>query len=361
MMFDPASVEAERIKEEDADYENVRVRFIGQLARSRVTMQIDVGKLKASTLEADREMPADFFSDIKDRGGLSPDRQTQQAIRVIGYVRGMGHKLYELDVRLREIEPPIWRTVEVPGAWSLEDVHFAIQVAMGWMNSHLHQFKIGDKHYGMADVDDTGDLEFEDEREYRLQDLVDSGGSFVYEYDFGDGWEHEVTVKKVTTVPKPARGRCVAGARACPPEDCGGSSGYDNLLEALANPSHEEHESSMTWSNGFNAEHFALPKHGMDLREEMDHLKAFADDDEPFEESSAESGGGPMMDLPKQLVRTVLALAPMQRASLGALIAGSLASELVEVRHVAGELVTAMQKRDKKKAKAPKHRKTARS
>jgi len=64
----------------------------------------------------------------------------------------MSHKLFELDVKLQEIEPPIWRTIEVPGAWSLEDVHFAIQVAMGWTNSHLHQFKIGDKHYGMARV-----------------------------------------------------------------------------------------------------------------------------------------------------------------------------------------------------------------
>jgi hypothetical protein len=270
----------------------------------------------------------------------------------------MGHKLYELDVRLQEIEPPIWRTIEIPGAWSLEDVHFAIQVAMGWTNSHLHQFKIGDKHYGMAEVDDTGDLEFEDERKYRLQDLIDSGGSFVYEYDFGDSWEHDVTVKKVTTVARPARGRCVAGARACPPEDCGGSIGYDNLLEALADPSHEEHESSVTWSNNFKAERFVLPKHGLDLREEMENLKALADD--PSEEYDLAPDDGPMMDLPKQLVQTVLSLDPMQRASLTALIAGSLATELVEVRHATGQLVSAMQERDKK-TNARKHRRSPRS
>jgi hypothetical protein len=272
----------------------------------------------------------------------------------------MGHKLYELDVRLQEIEPPIWRTLEVPGAWSLEDVHFAIQVAMGWTNSHLHQFKIGDKFYGMADVDDTGDLELEDEREYRLQDLIERGGSFVYEYDFGDSWEHDVTVKKVTTVPKPPRGRCVAGARACPPEDCGGSIGYDNLLVALANPSHEEHEASVIWSNDFKAERFVLPKHGLDLREEMENLKALADGDDLFEEYGLESDDGAMMDLPEQLVQAVLSLDPMQRAALGALIAGSLATELVEVRHAAGQLATAMQERDKKKS-ARKHRRSARS
>lgn len=272
----------------------------------------------------------------------------------------MSHKLFELDVRLQEIEPPIWRTIEVPGAWSLEDVHFAIQVAMGWTNSHLHQFKIGDKHYGMADVDDTGDLDFEDEREYRLQDLVESGGSFVYEYDFGDSWEHDVTVKKITTVPKPARGRCIAGARACPPEDCGGSSGYENLLEALANSDHEEHESSVTWSNGFKPERFELPKNGVDLREEMENLKALANSGDPFEEYDIDADDGPIIDLPKPLVQAVLALDPMQRASLGALIAGSLATELVEVRHVAGQLVTAMKDRDKKK-NVRTHRKRARS
>jgi hypothetical protein len=265
----------------------------------------------------------------------------------------MGHELYELDVRLQEIEPAIWRTIEVPGAWSLEDVHFAIQVAMGWTNSHLHQFKIGDTCYGMADLDGADELELEDEREYCLQDLVERGDSFVYEYDFGDGWEHDVTVKKITTVPKLARGRCIAGARACPPEDCGGSSGYENLLEALANPDHEEHESSMTWSNGFKAERFELPKHGLDLREQMEELKALAEGD-------GDAIDGPIVSLPEALVDTVLALEPMHRASLAALIAGSLATELVEVRHVAGQLVTAMKDRDKKKS-ARSHRKRARS
>jgi Plasmid pRiA4b ORF-3-like protein len=272
----------------------------------------------------------------------------------------MSHTLFELDVRLREIEPPIWRTVEVPGAWSLEDVHFALQVAMGWTNSHLHQFKIGDKSYGMADIDDSDDLDFEDEREYRLQDLVHHGGSFVYEYDFGDGWEHDVTVKKVTTVSKPPRPRCVAGARACPPEDCGGFSGYANLLEALADPRHEEHESSVTWSNDFKPERFALPKHGLDLREEMETLRAAADGEDPFEPHDIDPDDDPLLDLPKPLVEAVLALEPMQRASLGALIAGSLANELVEVTQAAGQLMGALQERDKKQG-ARAHRKRARS
>ncbi len=99
----------------------------------------------------------------------------------------MSHKLFELDVRLREIDPPIWRTIEVAGDSSLEDVHFAIQVAMGWTNSHLHQFEIDDVHYGMVSLDEADNLE--DEREHCLEDLAQRGSSFVYEYDFGDGWE----------------------------------------------------------------------------------------------------------------------------------------------------------------------------
>lgn len=254
----------------------------------------------------------------------------------------MAHTLYELDVRLREIEPAIWRTIEMPGVSSLEDVHFAIQVAMGWTNSHLHQFVIGETSYGMADVDGAEDLELEDERQFRLQDLVRNGRTFVYEYDFGDGWEHGVTVNKVTTQAKPPKPRCIGGARACPPEDCGGSGGYANLLEALRDPKHEEHESSVTWSNNFQPERFAIPKTGLDLQKAMNELKVMADGDDQIDGDDEEALG-----LPKPLVEAVLALEPMQRASLGALIAGSLANELVEVRTVAGQLVDALKKQHK--------------
>jgi hypothetical protein len=251
----------------------------------------------------------------------------------------MAHTLYELDVRLREIEPAIWRTIEISGASSLEDVHFAIQVAMGWTNSHLHQFGIDETSYGMVDVDGAEDLELEDEREFQLQDLVERGDTFVYQYDFGDGWEHEVTVKKVATQAKPPKPRCIGGARACPPEDCGGSGGYADLLEALRDPKHEDHESSVTWSNNFQPERFAIPKTGLDLQESMTELKVIADRDDPIDgDTEAE------LPLPESLVGAVLALKPMQRASLGAMIAGSLARELVEVRTVAGQLVDALNK-----------------
>jgi hypothetical protein len=249
----------------------------------------------------------------------------------------MPKSLYELDVRLKEIEPPIWRTIEIAGFATLEDVHFAIQVAMGWTNSHLHQFLIDGVSYGMADTDDAGDLELEDERRFRLEGLADRGDSFVYEYDFGDGWEHEITVKKITTVSKAPRARCTGGARACPPEDCGGTGGYADLLIALADPSNEDHRDSVIWAGDFQPERFALPKAGLDLTREMKQLKKLAD------EGGEEPGGpGPEIGLPSQLVEAVLALEPLHRASLAALIAGSLANELLEVRAAAGSLIDSL-------------------
>jgi Plasmid pRiA4b ORF-3-like protein len=231
----------------------------------------------------------------------------------------MSHELFELDVRLCDIEPPIWRTVELAGASSLEDVHFALQIAMGWTNSHLHQFQIGTTLYGMTGVEEF-EIKIEDEREYRLQDLVQSGDSFIYEYDLGDDWAHTVTVNKVSTVAKPPRPRCVAGARACPPEHCGGPAGYADLLAALADPKRKEHE------------RFAVPK--SDLRKEMAELKSLADGDE-------DEVADPTA-LPRPLVDAVLALEPMQRASLAAVIAGSLANELLDARENVVALATAI-------------------
>lgn len=264
----------------------------------------------------------------------------------------MTHTVYTLDVRLRDISPPIWRTLEIVGSSTLENLHFALQVAMGWTNSHLHQFIIGDASYGMADVDEADDLDLEDERRFRLQDLVKESDSFVYEYDFGDSWEHEVTVKRVAKVAKSPQPRCIDGARACPPEDCGGAGGYENLLKVLADPSHEEHTHLVEWSDDFQPERFEIPKAGRDLRREMDQLKALAkkDDSDEVDES-------PAFGLPRPLIEAVLALEPLQRASLSAVIVGSLANELVEVRAAAAQRVDGLKQQHKP---ARTHRKRAR-
>jgi hypothetical protein len=245
----------------------------------------------------------------------------------------MSHTAFELEVTLRDIEPPIRRTIEVAGASTLEDLHYAIQVAMGWTNSHLHQFTIGERVFSMAGTEEFGE-EFEDERQHRLQDLVRTGDSFRYEYDFGDGWEHDVAVRKVSTVGKPPQPRCIDGARACPPEDCGGPDGYQELLAVLANPAHEEHAEAVAWAGKLRPEHFALPAKGRALRAQMDALRDLA------EEADDLPDPGDLPSLPRPLVEAVMALDPIQRAALVALIAASLADEIDELRSIADRLAS---------------------
>jgi hypothetical protein len=154
--------------------------------------------------------------------------------------------VYQLKVTLEESEPPIWRRLLVPGEVTLAALHEILQEAMGWTNTHLHMFQIGTVDYSdpESELDDM-----EDEGELTLAEAAKMAPrGFAYMYDFGDGWEHRIEIEK--TLP-PVAGQkypvCVAGARACPPEDCGGIGGYEDFLEALRNPRHREHKAMKEW------------------------------------------------------------------------------------------------------------------
>lgn len=177
--------------------------------------------------------------------------------------------IFQIKVTLVEIEPPVWRRLLVPADVTLARLHSVINQAIGWWNSHLHQFLLRDRVFGDPRMDDSGELEFEDERRFKLNQLVGAGQTIMYEYDFGDGWTHEVLVEKVHEVDdRLSYPLCIAGARACPPEDCGGPPGYENLLEQLADPAHEEHNSSLTWVGGhFDPEGFDVNRTNRALRE----------------------------------------------------------------------------------------------
>lgn len=167
--------------------------------------------------------------------------------------------VHRLDVTLNDIEPQIWRRIEVPSSTTLAGLHDVIQRAMGWQGYHLHQFEIGDIAYGVDDGEGWGP-DIVDENRTRLADVAPEGTVFTYEYDFGDSWEHSIRVTRVAE-PAPATTypRCVAGERACPPEDCGGAWGYGELVDALADPRHERHEKLLEWVGGsFNAAKFDL-------------------------------------------------------------------------------------------------------
>ena len=141
--------------------------------------------------------------------------------------------IYQIKIVLVGIEPPIWRTVLCKSDATLAEFHDVIQVAMGWNDSHLHKFNVEEREIGNAEfrLDDYCD-DAEDEREITLEDVAPS---FEYEYDFGDGWVHDVHIEKV--VPYDAKVSyplCIAGERKCPPEDSGGVWGYQSTLDALA-------------------------------------------------------------------------------------------------------------------------------
>ncbi|MBE0417340.1 MAG: plasmid pRiA4b ORF-3 family protein [Coriobacteriia bacterium] len=156
-----------------------------------------------------------------------------------------------LTVTLLGTEPSVWRRLEVPSSLTLERLHEILVTAMGWFDYHLHAFEIDGRRYGQPDdffdLDDTLP-----EEEIVLADLVGVGvDRFIYEYDFGDGWQHEIVVESVgEPVSDISYPRCTAGERACPPEDCGGIPGFAEFVEAMADPRHPEHEALRAWYGG---------------------------------------------------------------------------------------------------------------
>ena len=159
------------------------------------------------------------------------------------------HPVVQLRVSLDSVEPPVWRRLLVPGSVRLDKLHRMLQGAMGWEDSHLHCFEIGGVRFG-PQFDDYPEDE-EDEKSgtvMRAFDRVDRG---VYEYDFGDGWEHELVVEARSRSPIGLKfGVCLDGENACPPEDCGGPGGYADLLSVLTDPAHEEHGFFLDWVGG---------------------------------------------------------------------------------------------------------------
>ena len=157
--------------------------------------------------------------------------------------------LYEIKVELKEIEPTIWRIIQVPSRTSLLRLHRILQRAMGWTNSHLHLFDVDGKLYGEPSTE--WDLEILDSRKMTLGKIFTEGrAAFLYEYDLGDSWRHNITLMGTVEGGAEEKLACTAGARACPPEDCGGTMGYYELLVALSDPDHENHDDTLEWVGG---------------------------------------------------------------------------------------------------------------
>jgi Plasmid pRiA4b ORF-3-like protein len=169
--------------------------------------------------------------------------------------------IYQIKVTLNDSKPPIWRRLLVADTITLTKLHDILQIAMGWENYHLHMFMIGEQIYGDPEDDETGDLGTKDEKRYRLNQIVSREGfKFRYEYDFGDSWDHTLLVEKIRPAEKGVRYPvCIAGKRACPPEDVGGVWGYAEMLESLSDPESERHNEYIEWlGEDFYPEEFDL-------------------------------------------------------------------------------------------------------
>ncbi len=154
--------------------------------------------------------------------------------------------VYQLKVTLMESDPPIWRRLQVPGKMTLSRLDRIIQTAMGWTNSHLHTFTAGGVLYAAPNAE--WEIEVKDERRVRLAQIArEEGEAFVYEYDLGDSWQHQVLVEEVQVGSGDEVPVCIAGERACPPEDCGGVQGFYDTLAILRDPGHEEYEDRKVW------------------------------------------------------------------------------------------------------------------
>jgi hypothetical protein len=163
--------------------------------------------------------------------------------------------VFQLKITLNYIRPPIWRRILVDSDIKLPDLHKIIQTVMGWTNSHLHQFIINNQFYSIPN--EEAFFEPVDYRKIKLDSLVRKPKSrFVYEYDFGDGWEHSIVIEKVLPREKNTYYPIlIKGKRNCPPEDCGGPGGYENLIEIINNPKHEEYNDMVEWlGDNYNPE-----------------------------------------------------------------------------------------------------------
>lgn len=201
----------------------------------------------------------------------------------------MEEKAVQLKISLKNSTPPIWRRVLVKSSISFYELHYTIQIAMGWGNFHLFEFKIGDYQIGIIDEDfddpESGTSKIIGAKGITLDEVISKGEfkNFSYEYDFGDGWMHSIVVEKTMPLDQdkyyPV---CIKGKLNCPPEDCGGLYGYYNFLEIISNKKHPEYRNMVEWMGGrFDPTEFEVEDVNEDL-EDIEGIMGKEDDDDFF-------------------------------------------------------------------------------
>lgn len=169
--------------------------------------------------------------------------------------------IYQLKITLNDVVPAVWRRIQVPAGITLFRLHEILQRTMPWADSHMHQFIVGRTAYRLTHCG-LG-MDARSDRSVTLAAVAPTlKRRFIYEYDFGDSWQHEVVVENILPRdPAVHYPICLAGERACPPEDCGGWPGYDSLLEASGHPEHPDYDEMLWWlGEQFDPEAFDLAK-----------------------------------------------------------------------------------------------------
>lgn len=170
----------------------------------------------------------------------------------------MDSHIYELRIALAENKPEIWRVFQVPAAISLRKLHKVIQHVMGWEDYHLYSFEKSGIIFGRPDPDFTSDT-VNDHGVSLYCLLKREGDQLTYVYDFGDNWQHQVTLQRILPEkPDMKHALCLDGANACPPEDCGSHHGYAEYCEAILDPNHDQHEECLAWRGPFDPAAFDL-------------------------------------------------------------------------------------------------------
>ncbi len=217
------------------------------------------GQIDTAQEYAERAVKADPKSTLA-KDILNATRNLPQGSRETQPITRKHHPtVYEMTVRIKGARPAIWRRFQVSDNITFYKLHRVLQEVMGWGNYHLYEFQIGQLLLG--DPDPEYSPETRSARRVRLSDAITrETANFIYIYDFGDYWEHEITVEKIVSTNEELRHAvCIEGKRACPPEDCGSIGGYSDLLKIIRNPRHERYADMMEWLGGeFDPERFDI-------------------------------------------------------------------------------------------------------
>ncbi len=239
---------------------------LGRLAQECAAAALFAPQPDKRQLVAAQQMVFDLLEAVAERPRSTPRRPVAADSAV----------LFQFKITLLNSEPAIWRRIQVEDC-DLAELHDHLQAAFGWEDYHMHGYEIAGERYGPTSDDDVGlrydsEMGLLDESSVMLGDLLPNSrkrAPWIYEYDFGDGWRHEIVFEGRAPKEKGQKyPRCTEGARACPPEDCGGPWGYAELLEALADPQHERHEEFMVWCGRLKPEAFDPAKATRQMRKQ---------------------------------------------------------------------------------------------